>query len=166
MIDDYGVILAKKTLKGYIEEHRKIKQDEYTSFLEGKTGLVRFSIDRTKTLDGIKLFHRKRDCSDCDSGNICSDCGIKHKMKCFIYEMERACKSHLDLISRKKTYSTDFNISKRKPANERYHMLHYYEGENKPKQNNLDFESAREILLKEDYKMVVKRHFEMINNMT
>ena len=41
-------------------------------------------------------------------------------------------------------------------------MFPYFEGEYKPKQNNIDFESARQALLKEDYKMVVKRHFERI----
>ena len=44
-------------------------------------------------------------------------------------------------------------------------MLLYYEGQNKPKQNNIDFESAREILMLEDYKMVVKRRFVRIYNM-
>ena len=33
-----------------------------------------------------------------------------------------------------------------------------------PKQNNIDFESAREILMKEDDKLVVKRRFESIHN--
>ena len=44
-------------------------------------------------------------------------------------------------------------------------MLAYYEGIYEPKQNNIDFESAKETLMKEDYKMVVKRRFERINDM-
>ena len=48
---------------------------------------------------------------------------------------------------------------KRKPANENDQMLPYYEGEYKPKQNNIDFESAREISMKEDHKMFVERPF-------
>ena len=34
-----------------------------------------------------------------------------------------------------------------------------------PRQNNIDFESAREILMKEDDEMVVKRQFEGIYDM-
>ena len=54
---------------------------------------------------------------------------------------------------------------KRKPPNEKHQMLPYYEGVYEPKQNNIDFESAREILMKEDYKMIVKRRFERTNDM-
>ena len=44
-------------------------------------------------------------------------------------------------------------------------MFPCYEGKYEPKQNNIDFESARETLMKEDYEMVVKRRFERIYNM-
>ena len=44
-------------------------------------------------------------------------------------------------------------------------MLPYFEGNLIPKQNHIDFESAREILMEEDYEMVVKRRFERIKNM-
>ena len=44
-------------------------------------------------------------------------------------------------------------------------MLPYYEGIYDPKQNNINFKSAKEILMKEDYKMIVKRRFERINDM-
>ena len=44
-------------------------------------------------------------------------------------------------------------------------MLPYYEREHEPKQNNIDFESVREMLMKEDFKMVVKRQFERVDNM-
>ena len=44
-------------------------------------------------------------------------------------------------------------------------MLPYYEGKYEPRQNNIDFESAKEILMKEDFKMVKKRRFERINDM-
>ena len=86
-------------------------------------------------------------------------------MNCFNCEMERSCKSCLDLISQKKTYSTDINMLKRKPPNEKYQMLPHYVGKYEPKQNNIDFESAKDILMKEDDKMVVKRRFERIYNM-
>ena len=43
-------------------------------------------------------------------------------------------------------------------------MLPYYIGEYEAKQNKIDFESARKILMKEDDKMVVKRRFERICN--
>ena len=86
-------------------------------------------------------------------------------MNCFNCEMERACKTCLDLISQKKTYSTDINMLKRKPPNEYHQMLPHYEGKYDPKQNNIDFDSAKDILMKEDYKMIAKRRFERIHNM-
>ena len=79
--------------------------------------------------------------------------------------MERACKSCLKLISQRKTYSTDITMLERKPANVYCQMLPYYIGEYEPKQNNLAFESAREIFVKKDDKMVMKRRYEMIYNM-
>ena len=95
---------------------------------------------------------------------ICSDCAMKPKMNCFNCEMERDCKVCLYLFSKKKTNSTDINMVKRNPANEYYQMLPFYEGENKPKQNIIDFESAKEVLTEEAYKMVVRRRFERIYN--
>ena len=166
VIDDIGVIWAKGTFKGYSDEHRMIKLDEYISLSEGKTVSGRFSFDWTKTLEGIKIPHRKQDCLGCDNRKICCDCLKTPKMTCFYCEMERDCMKYLDLISQKKTYSTDVNMLKRKPPNENHQMLHHYEGKYAPKQNNIDFESAREILLKEGDKMVVKRRFERIFNMT
>ena len=85
-------------------------------------------------------------------------------MNCFNCEMERACKLCLDLISQKKTYSTDINILKRRPPNEKHQMLPYYEGKYETTQDNIDFESAKEILIKEDYKRVVQRRFERLYN--
>ena len=86
-------------------------------------------------------------------------------MNCFNCDMGKSCKSCLDLISQKKTYSTDINMLKRKPPNQYHQMLPHYEGKYDPKQNNIDFESAKDILMKEDYKMIVKRRFERIYNM-
>ena len=142
-----------------------ITLDEYITLSEGKTVSGRFSIDWTKTFEGIKIPYRKQDCSDCDNKKLCSKSVLKSKMNCFNCEMERACKSCLDLISKKKTYSTDINMLKRKPPNQYHQMLPFYEGVFEPKQNNIDFQSAREILMKEDYKMVKKRRFEKINDM-
>ena len=86
-------------------------------------------------------------------------------MNCFNCEMEKACKSCLDLISQKKTYSTNINTLKRKPPNKKHQMLPYYVGKYEPKQNNIDFDSAKNILMKEDYNMIEKRRFERINDM-
>ena len=79
--------------------------------------------------------------------------------------MARAFKTCSDLISQKKTYSIDINMLKIKPANENYQMLHDYEGQYEPRQNNIDFESARDILMNESDKTVVKRGFERISIM-
>ena len=165
VIDDFGVISAKRTFKGYSEEHRMIQLDEYISLSEGKTVSGRFSIDWTKTFEGIKIPHRKQNCSDCDNTKNCSDSVIKLKMNCFNCEMERARKSCLDLISQKKTYCTEINMLKRKPPNEYHQMLPYYEGVYEPKQNNTDFESAKSFLMEADKKIVVKRRFERLFNM-
>ena len=43
-------------------------------------------------------------------------------------------------------------------------MLPYYIGEYEPKENNIDFESAKKVLMKEDKKMVIQRRFERIIN--
>ena len=125
MIDDFSVILAKRTFKGYNEEHRIIKLNEFISLSERKTISGTFSIDWKNSFEGIKILHRKQDCLDCDDGKICSDCVTKHKMNCFNCEMERACKTCLDRISQKKTYSTNINMLKRKPANEYLQKLPY-----------------------------------------
>ena len=83
-------------------------------------------------------------------------------MNCFNCEMERACKTCSDLISQKKIYSTDINMLKRKPPNEQHQMLPHYVGKYEHKQKIIDFESAKEILMKEDYKMINQRRFEKI----
>ena len=119
VIDDFGIISAKSTFEGYSEEHRMIKLDEYISLSEGKTVSGRFSIDWTKTFAGIKIPHRKQNCSDCDNRKKCSDCVIKPEMNCFNCEMEKSCKLCLNLISQKKTYSSDINTLKRKPPNKK-----------------------------------------------
>ena len=142
-----------------------IKRDKRVSLSEGITVSVTFLIDWTKTFEGIKIPHQKQGCLVCDNTKFCSDCVIKPKMNCFNCEMERSCKTCLDLISQKKTYSTDIKMLKRKPPNKYHQMLPNYESVYEPKQNNIVFESAREVLMKEVYKMVVKRRFERINNL-
>ena len=54
---------------------------------------------------------------------------------------------------------------KRKSSNQYHQMLPHYVGKYEHKQNNIDFDSAKDILMKEDDKMVVKRRFERIYNM-
>ena len=83
-------------------------------------------------------------------------------MNCFNCEMKRTCKSCIDLISQKKTSSNDTNMLKMKLAIEFYQKVPYFEGENEPIQNNIDFECARNKLMKEDYELIVKRRFERI----
>ena len=78
--------------------------------------------------------------------------------------MERACELCLNLISQKKIYSSDINMLKRKPPNEYHQVLPRYKGKYEPKQNNIDFESAKEILMKADDEMVVETRFERIIN--
>ena len=94
---------------------------------------------------------------------MCSDCVIKPKKNFFNCEMQRDCNFCLNLKSQMKTYSSDINMLKRKPANKYHQMLPFNIGEQEPKQNNNDFESAREILMT-DYRVIVERRFEMIYN--
>ena len=77
VIDDFVFSSAKRTFRGYYEEHRMVKLDEFISLTEGKTISGRFSIDWTETFEGIKISHRKQNGSDCDNGKFRSDCGIK-----------------------------------------------------------------------------------------
>ena len=154
MIDDFGNISAKRTFKLFSGKYRTIKLDEYISLSEGKTVSGRFSIDWTKTFEGIKIPHRKQDCSDCDNGKICSGCVIKLELIFFNCEMVRVCKSCLDLISQKKFSPTDINMLKRQPPNKKHEMLPQYEDVYEPRQNNIDFESTWGILMKGDYKMI------------
>ena len=110
VVDDFDVISAKRNFKGYSEEQWMIKLNEYISLSERQTVSSRFSIDWTKTSEGKKIPHRKQYCSDCHNGKICSDCVITPKNNCFNCKMERARKLCLDLLSQKRTYSTDFNM--------------------------------------------------------
>ena len=87
---------------------------------------------------------------------------MKPKMNCFICETERTCKLCLDTVCQKKTYSTDINKSKRQPPNEKHQMLPTYVGEYEPRQNIIDFESAREILVKKIIKWLWKTFIEDI----
>ena len=90
-----------------------MKLDENLSLSEGKNLSDRLSVDWTKTFKGIKKPHRKQNWLGCDNGKICSDFIRKPQMNCFNCETERACKTCLDLVSRKRTYSIDINMLKR-----------------------------------------------------
>ena len=54
---------------------------------------------------------------------------------------------------------------KMKPSNKKNQMLNFYKSYYKPKQNIIGLESAREIFMKEDKKMIVKSCFERIYKM-
>ena len=60
VIDDCGVISAERKFKEDSEAPRMIKPSELISLSEGKTISGRFSIDRTKSFEGIKITHRKQ----------------------------------------------------------------------------------------------------------
>ena len=50
VIDDFGIISAKTTFKGYSEEHRMIQLEEYISLSEGKLYQVDFQLIGLKYL--------------------------------------------------------------------------------------------------------------------
>ena len=147
VIDDFGVISAETTFKSYSKEHRMMKLVEYMSLSEGRAISGRFSIDWTKSFEGIKTIHRKQDCLECENEYFCSNCDENRKMNCFSCEMERTCKTCLDLLTQKETYLTDINMLKRKPAHDYHQMLPYYIDEYEAGQNNFDFESAKKVLM-------------------
>ena len=62
----------------------------------------------------------------------------------------------------KEDIPTDNNMLKREPPNEKHRMLPYYKVEYKPEQSIIEFESPREVLMKENDKLVVKMCFERI----
>ena len=53
----------------------------------------------------------------------------------------------------------------RKPASEYRQMLPFYISECEPNKKHIDFESARQFLVKEDDRMVVEKHLQRIHNM-
>ena len=71
-------------------------------------------------------------------------------MNCFNYELERTCKTCLDLISQNKTNSTDINSLKRKPANENYQMVSYCGSGYKRKQKTLILDLPEQILMEKE----------------
>ena len=64
VFDDFWVIAYKHSFKGYSEEHMMAKLEEFISLTDGKTASGRLSIDWTKTVERIKIPHRKQDCFD------------------------------------------------------------------------------------------------------
>ena len=90
VIDGFSFIAAKRTFKGYSQEHRMIKLDQYLSLSEGKPISGRSSRDSTKTFEGIKTPDGKQGCLECKNTKFCSDCVMKPKMNCFHCEMERS----------------------------------------------------------------------------
>ena len=92
---------------------------------------------------------------------ICSDCVEKRKMNCFICGMERACTTCLDLISDKKLYSAEIIELKKNRQ-----MLLWFEVEYIPRQNSIDFESAKEISMEVDKRIIESRRFEMVKTMS
>ena len=67
--------------------------NEFISLSQGETFSGTFSIDWTKSFEGIKIPQLKQECLDCKNELKCGDCVIKRKINCCKSEMERACKS-------------------------------------------------------------------------
>ena len=146
MTDDFVVISLKRTFKGFSEEYRKTKLNEFLSSLEEKSSCTGFSNDWRKSFEGIEKPHQKQDCLDCNNELMCGECVLKRILNCFNCELERTCETCLDQISQKKTHSTDINVVEKKSANECNQTLPYCIGEYEPKQDGIDFESVGEYL--------------------
>ena len=107
------VLLRLRNFNGYSEERRVIRFNEFLSLSEGKTVPGRFSIDSTKSFEGIELPHQKLGCLDCKNEVLFGDCDVKRKTSCFSCKMDRTFETCLEQISPKKTYSTDINMLKK-----------------------------------------------------
>ena len=160
------MILAKRSFKGYSEEHRMKELDVLKSLSGGQTVSGRFSIDWTKTFEGVRTPNRIKNCLDCDNEKFCDDCKIKPNMNCFDCEVERACKSCLVAVSQKKTYFTDINMLKGQPPNEKHQLLPFYVREYKPKISIINFKAAKEVLIISEKSLIEKRRFERIKFVT
>ena len=137
-----------------------IRLNECSSLSEGKTISGRIPFEWTKSSEGIKILRRKQRCLECKNEIICCNCVEKRKMNCFICEMERSCNTCLGLRSRMKTYSVVINMLIKKPPNEYQQMLLWYVGFYTPRKIVINSETAKEHLLKQNGKMVVKGRFE------
>ena len=106
--DDHGFPPAKRTFKGFIEEHRVIKLNDFIMLSRGETVSGRGLIGWAKKFEGIKIPHRTQGCLECKIEKNCSDCVEKRKMNCFNCEMERACGMCLDLIGQKSLFCRNY----------------------------------------------------------
>ena len=96
------MIVAKRSFKGYSEEHKMIKLEEFISLSGGEAVSGRFSNDWTKTFERRKIKQGKQYCLNSDIEKFGDDCIIEPKMNCFNCEVQRSRQSCLDLISQRR----------------------------------------------------------------
>ena len=139
-----------------------MKPNEFTVLSREKTVqyLVSFRMIGQRSLKALNFHIASKVVCNVKMKKLCSDCVDKRKMNCFNCEMERACKTCLGLISDKKVYSAE-NIDLKKNRQ----MLPRYEVEHIPRQNSIDYKSAKEISMEVDRRIIETRRFEMINTM-
>ena len=99
VIDDFVVISAKRTFKGFNEGHRMIRFKKFIPLLEEKTVYGCFSINWTESFGGIKILHQKHRCFESKNEKFGSNSVQNLNRIVIIFMMERACKSCWDLIS-------------------------------------------------------------------
>ena len=78
----------------------------------------------------------------------------KPKLNCFNSERWRAFISCLDLVSQKKTSSTDINMLKRQPPNEKLEMFSWYVGNYTSRKTVINFGSAKEVSMNAEKEMI------------
>ena len=126
VLDENGILSQNTTFKGYNQNLHGLSFKDYIDLELGNTISNMSKIKWKREFGGIKIPHRKHDCSNCNESLLCDSCKRNPKMNCFQCELAKACDSCLSIISRKTEYNADINKMKREPANENGDMLPYY----------------------------------------
>ena len=130
IIDQFGVISAKTTFKGYNQNINAITFKDYLNLERGQSIINRSKLKWKRDITGVQIPHRKINCNQCNESNCCESCQRQPKMNCLHCELTESCKECLNRISRVTEYSVDINKLKRLPENEQGHMLPYYKTKN------------------------------------
>ena len=129
-IDEFGVLSAKTTFKGYNQNINPITFKDYLNLECGQSIKNRSKLKWKREITGIQIPHRKINCDQCNENNRCESCQNQPKMNCMHCELSKSCKECLQRISRVTEYSVNINKLKRKAKNEQGYMLPYYKVEN------------------------------------
>ena len=130
IIDEFGILSAKTTFKGYNQKMNAITFKDYLNLECGQSIKNISKLKWKREITGIQIPHRKINCKQCNENNRCETCQKQPKMICLQCELSKSCKECLKRIFRVTESSVDINKLKRKPENEQGYMLPYCNVEN------------------------------------